>query len=114
MEYTIDAKNRPLGRLATEAAAILRGKNSVNFAPNVAPDVNVIVKNIKKIKISEKKAEQKEYKSFSGYPGGLKITPLKKEMEKKGIEYILRKTVMGMLPKNKLRKIMIKNLVINK
>ncbi len=114
MEYTIDAKNRPLGRVATEAAAILRGKNSVHFAPNIAPDIKVVVENIKQIKISEKKAEQKEYKSFSGYPGGLKITPMKKEMAKKGIEYIFRKTVMGMLPKNKLRSIMIKNLVINK
>jgi large subunit ribosomal protein L13 len=112
-EYTLDAKDKTLGRLASEAASILRGKREVDFAPNRLPAVKVKIINLDKIKISEKKIEQKYYKSHSGYPGGLKVTPMKKALEKKGIDYVFRKTVMGMLPKNKLRSKIIKNLIIN-
>ena len=111
-EYILDAKDKPLGRLASETASILRGKKEVDFAPNRLADVKVKIVNIDKIKIGEKKIEQKYYKRHSGYPGGLKVTPLKKALEKKGMAYIFRKAVMGMLPKNKLQKRMIKNLVI--
>lgn len=113
MQYVLDAKDKSLGRLASEAASILRGKREVDFAPNRVPDVKVKVINIDEIKISEKKIKQKYYKRHSGYPGGLKIIPLKKALEKKGIAFIFRKTVMNMLPKNKLQKRMIKNLVID-
>lgn len=111
-QYTLDGKNKSLGRLASEAASILRGKKEINFAPNRVPDVKVKIVNIDEIKIDEKKIEQKYYKRHSGYPGGLKTTPLKKVLEKKGTAYVLKKAVMGMLPKNKLQKRMIKNLVI--
>ncbi len=112
-EYILNAKDKSLGRLASETACILRGKKEVDFAPNRAASVKVKIINLDKIKISEKKIEQKYYKSHSGYPGGLKVTPMKKALEKKGIKYIFRKTVMGMLPRNKLQSKIIKNLVIN-
>lgn len=111
-EYILDAKDKSLGRLASETASILRGKREVDFAPNRLAAVKVKVVNLDKIKISEKKIEQKYYKKHSGYPGGLKITPLKKVLEKKGVAYVFRQAVMNMLPKNKLQKRMIKNLEI--
>jgi len=111
-EYVLDAKGKSFGRLASEAAVILRGKKEVDFAPNRVPDLKVKIINIKEIKIDDKKIGQKYYKSHSGYPGGIKITPMKKALEKKGIDYIFRKTIMGMLPKNKLRNKIIKNLII--
>jgi large subunit ribosomal protein L13 len=111
-EYVIDAKDKSLGRVASEAALILRGKKETNFAPNRLPDVKIKIINVSKIKITDKKLKQKEYKSHSGYPGGLKTTSLEKILEKKGMEYVLKKAVMGMLPKNKLQDRMIKNLVI--
>jgi large subunit ribosomal protein L13 len=111
-EYVLDAENKALGRLASETASILRGKKEVDFAPNRVAAVKVKVVNLDKIKISEKKIEQKYYKRHSGYPGGLKITPMKKALEKKGIGYVFKKAVMGMLSKNKLRNKMIKNLIL--
>jgi len=111
-EYILDAKDKSLGRLASETASILRGKREVDFAPNRLAAVKVKVVNLDKIKISEKKIEQKYYKKHSGYPGGLKITPLKKVLKKKGVAYVFRQAVMNMLPKNKLQKRMIKNLEI--
>lgn len=110
--YTIDAKDRSLGRIASEAAAFLRGKNDVKFTPNIIPDIEVKIINIDKIKITGKKLKQEPYKKYSGYPGGLKIMLLGKVLERKGMPYIIKNTVFGMLPKNKLRKQMIKNLKI--
>jgi large subunit ribosomal protein L13 len=107
----VDVKNKPLGRAASIVAALLRGKNQPNFRPNVAPDIKVTVVNVAEIKLSGKKAEQKQYKRYSGYPGGLKIIALKTVFKKNPGE-VFRKTVWGMLPKNKLRSRMIKNLII--
>ncbi|MBI4691884.1 MAG: 50S ribosomal protein L13 [Candidatus Terrybacteria bacterium] len=113
MEYIIDAKDKILGRIASEAALVLRGKKEANFTPNRVPDVKVKIINLAQIKIPEKKLKQKKYKRYSGYPGGLEIISFEKMMEKKGIEYVFKKAVMGMLPKNKLQKKIIKNLVIS-
>lgn len=112
MEYIIDAKNKALGRVASEAAVILRGKKEADFAPNRLPETKVKIINIAQIKIIDRKLKQKEYKSHSGYPGGLKTTPLGKVLEKKGMAFVFIKTVTGMLPKNRLRNKMIKNLII--
>ena len=112
MEYVIDAKDKALGRVASEVVVILRGKKEADFAPNRLPETKVKVINIAQIKIIDKKLKQKEYKSHSGYPGGLKTTPLKRVLEKKGMAYVFIKTLTGMLPKNKLRNKMIKNLII--
>ncbi len=111
-EYTIDAKNKPLGRVASEAASVLRGKNTVDFTPNRVPDMRLIVENIDKIKISGNKLKQKEYIRHSGYPGSLKSAKMGEVIAKKGMKYVFEKTVDGMLPKNKLRKQMMKRLIV--
>ena len=110
--YSIDIKEKSLGRAASEAAVILIGKNSADFEKNQAPNVKVEILNIEDIKITGKKLGQKDYKKYSGYPGGLKIEKMEKVIDKKGKSFIFEKAVRGMLPKNKLRKIMMKNLVI--
>lgn len=112
MEYVIDAKDKPLGRVASQAAAVLRGKNRPDFVPNKAPNVKVAITNADKIKITGKKLKQKHYIRHSGHPGGLKSLEMARVIEKKGIDYILKRAIDGMLPKNKLRKQMIKNLII--
>lgn len=111
--YTIDAKNRILGRLATEIAVLLRGKNKVEFSPNKDIGGFVVVKNADKIKVTGRKIDQKVYYRHSGYLGGLKETPLKKLL-KENPEEVLRNAVWGMLPKNKLRSEMIKRLKLEK
>jgi len=107
--YTIDATNRVLGRLATEIAILLRGKNRTDFAPNKDMGDFVVVKNVNKIRVTGKKLEKKLYYHHSGYLGGLKETPLKELFEKDPGE-VLRRAVFGMLPKNKLRAKQIKRL----
>ncbi len=112
MKYTLDAENKKLGRLATEIAVLLMGKNKIDFARNVMPDAQVDVKNASKMSITDKKAESTIYRTFSGYPGGLTIKPLSKVAAQRGFSEALRRTVSGMLPKNKLRARMLKNLNI--
>jgi len=112
MEHVIDAKEKSMGRVASEAALLLMGKDSPSYVRNRAPKVKVRIVNAKKLSISQKKKENETYKSYSGYPGGLKEIPLGKFIENRGIAEALRKTVRGMLPANKLRADMLKNLVI--
>jgi len=110
--YLIDAKDKILGRLATDIANILRGKDKVSFVPykcDLGDDVVVI--NAKKIKLTGKKAESKVYYHHSGYPGGLKEEKIGKLFAEKP-EQIIKKAVYGMLPKNKLRDQFIKKLKI--
>lgn len=107
----IDATNKSLGRLASEIAKILQGKHKANFKAYKAGDEIVEVENIDKIKITGKKLKQKVYYRYSGYPGGLKQTTLE-ELLKKDPGLALKKAVLGMLPKNKLRKERIKRLKI--
>ena len=110
--HTIDATGRPLGRLASGAALLLRGKDKVDFLRNVDAGSFVQVVNFKAVKITGNKMEQKEYYKHSGYPGGLRTTKLKNLWEKDPSE-ALRLAVYGMLPKNKLRPKMIKRLKIS-
>lgn len=109
--YTIDATGKPLGRLAVEVALILRGKNKADYLPNKAGESKVVVQNISKIKVTGKKMKDKVYSWHSGHPGGFKQATMAEVVEKKGFQEIFRRAVLGMLPKNKLRKIMIKNLI---
>lgn len=109
MEYTIDAKDKILGRLATEIAVLLRGKNNPDFAPNKDSGDFVFVKNIKEIKVSGKKYDNKVYYRHSGYLGSLKETSYKKIFENNP-EQVLISAVYGMLPKNRLRDKQIKRL----
>jgi len=112
MNYKIDAKGKKLGRIATEAANILRGKNSAFFAPNSTPAARVAIENVGKIFITEKKQKEKKYQRYSGYPSGLREESLEELVARKGMKEIVRKAVYGMLPKNKTRAKTIKNLII--
>lgn len=109
----IDATDRILGRLACEIANILRGKVKPTFQYHIDAGDCVTVKNASKIKFSGKKFDQKVYHHYSGYPGGLKTTPIKRVFDKDPSK-ILHMAVWNMLPKNKLRSQMIKRLKISK
>lgn len=112
MEHTIDAQGKKLGRLASEVASILMGKNQPNFVRNAVAMTKVKVFNSAKIYLTSKKMENKTYKSYSGFPGGLKTRSMKKVVQDKGVKEALRIAVRGMLPKNKLRDRLMKNLTI--
>ena len=107
--YLIDAEGQILGRIATRVADIIRGKNKPSFSPHQNLGDNVIVINAEKIKVTGTKLETKEYHHHSGYPGGLKTITLGRLLEKHPTE-ALKKAVWGMLPKNRLRSQIIKNL----
>lgn len=109
----IDATDQPLGRLASRIALILHGKNTPKFQPHILPGEKVIVSNVQKIKLTGGKMEQKKYYHYSGYPGGLKERKIK-DVFRKNPNEVLRKAVWGMLPKNRLRKEMIKNLIFDR
>lgn len=113
MKYTIDAGNRILGRLATEVAVLLRGKNKPNFTPHIDSENEVVVFNTNKIKVTGRKLKKKIYYHHSGYPGGIKARPLEKMLERDSRE-VIKKAVYGMLPRNKLRDRMIKRLKLYK
>jgi large subunit ribosomal protein L13 len=108
--HIIDAEGKSLGRLASQIAVLLRGKHKQDFAPYKDTGDFVTVKNVNKLKFTGKKFENKIYYRHTGYLGGLKKTTLKELYIKKGPKEILRKAVMGMLPKNKLRARQIKRL----
>lgn len=112
MKYEIDATNKKLGRVGTEVASLLMGKNRTDFVRNSIPDVKVVVHNASKLDITAKKAGQKKYARFSGYPSGLKFESLAVLSARKGYGEIVRKAVKGMLPKNKLQALMMKNLTV--
>jgi len=105
----IDATDKALGRLASEIAIILRGKHRPTFQPNKDEGDFVAVKGMDKVKITGRKLKQKVYYQHSGYPGALKKIPMEKVFEKDPLE-VLKRAVLGMLPKNKLRSKMIKRL----
>ena len=109
--YLIDAQDKVLGRLASRIAVILRGKDKAEFTPHVDTGDEVVVVNAEKVKVTGRKMDQKMYKSFSGYPGGLKERPLK-DMIKRKPEYIITHAVKGMLPKNKLAAQLLKKLKV--
>ncbi len=112
-EFTFDATNKKLGRLASEIAVILMGKNDPSYADNVVAPHKVIVSNASKMAIDPKKMDTKKYSQFSGYPGGLKMVSMPRMIEKKGYAEVLRNAVYGMIPGNKLRKEIMKNLIIS-
>ena len=111
IEYTIDATGKRLGIVATEAATYLIGKNLPTFAKNVAPDVLVTIENAAQLDIPEKRKKD-IYQSYSGYPGGRREETLEHLGERLGYAEVVRRTVKGMLPKNKLQTVRMKNLVV--
>ncbi len=110
--HTIDATNKALGRLASEVAALLNGKDSTLFVKNAVLPVTVKIINASKVKVTGNKMKERVHKSFSGYPGGLKEQPLRDVVAKKGYSEIIKHAVYGMLPKNRLQDVRIKNLHI--
>lgn len=112
MKYTLNAENKRIGRIATQAAVYLMGKNTPEYARNAIPEVKVEITNTSKALIDDSKMEAKTYSRYSGYPGGLKQPTMKQVIAKKGHSEIFREAVLGMLPKNKLRSKMMKNLII--
>jgi large subunit ribosomal protein L13 len=107
----IDAENQVLGRLATKAARLLRGKLKTNFTPHVDCGDNVIIINAEKIILTGKKTTDKIYLSHSGYPGGQKeITP--EELMRKKPGAVVEKAIRGMLPKNRLGRALFRNLYV--
>jgi len=99
--WVIDANNQPLGRVATRVATILRGKNKVTFTPHVDTGDFVVVINATKVRLTGRKASQKQYYRYSGHPGGLRVTTFDKVIDKHP-ELPIEQAVKGMLPKNVL------------
>lgn len=112
MIYTIDATNKKFGRLASEISIILQGKKSPAYEPRLEGEDSVIVKNIDKIEINQKKAKQKIYYRHTTQIGHLKEQSMEKLIEKKGPAVVLRKITREMLPANKLRVRRLKRLII--
>jgi len=112
-EYNFDATGKKLGRLASELAVVLMGKDEADFAPNKVADVKVTVNNASKMDIDDKKMDSKVYDRYSGYPGGRKEFTMRKLVADKGWAAVIQNAVYGMLPKNKLRDRIMKNLIIN-
>ncbi len=108
-EYTIDASGKKLGKLATEIAVLLRGKNNTDFKAYKVSDNKVVVFNTEKIIYTGNKLENKIYRHHSGYPGGVREIALK-DLIKKDPSAPLKTAVRDMLPKNTLRDKTIKNL----
>ena len=107
--YVVDAEGKTLGRLASEVAKVLRGKNKPTFTPHIDTGDYVIVVNAEKIKVTGKKLEQKVYYHHSEYVGGMKEVTLKEKLAKKP-ESVIELAVKGMLPKGPLGRQMLKKL----
>ena len=110
--YVVDATDMVLGRLASQVAMVLRGKNKPTFTPNVDTGDYVIIINADKVRLTGKKLEKKYYRYHTGYIGGLKEVQYKKLMAEKP-EFVVYKAVKGMLPKNAIGRTMIKKLHVD-
>jgi large subunit ribosomal protein L13 len=111
--YTIDATDRTLGRVCSEAAHALLGKRSVHFAKNQALPVTVVIENASKLHLPTRRTQGKVYTHYTGYPGGLREMRMDVMIDKKGIADVVKKTVDGMIPRNRLRTPRMKNLIVN-
>jgi len=109
--HVVDAEGKILGRLATQIAVRLRGKDKPIFTPHVDTGDFVVVVNAAKVRLTGRKADQKVYMRHSGYPGGLKSESYKERLKRKP-EEVLREAVQGMLPKNRLGRALIKKLKV--
>ena len=107
--YVVDAEGKTLGRLASEVANVLRGKNKPTYTPHIDTGDYVIVVNAEKIQVTGKKLDQKIYYHHSGYVGGLKQTKYRKLMAEKP-EFAVKHAVLGMLPKGPLGRQMARKL----
>ena len=111
-KYTLDASGKKIGRIASEAAKLLMGKNRTDYVRNAIPHVEVEITNASKADISLKKMEKDLHPRFSGYPSGITVPTVAQTIEKKGHKEVFRQAVYGMLPRNTLRPRMMKHLKI--
>ena len=109
--YVVDGTNQTVGRMCAKIAAILRGKNKAYYTPHVDCGDNVIIINCEKVVFTGNKMDQKEYLTFSGYPGGQKGEKAKNLLARRP-EVVLERAIKGMLPKNKLGRQMYKKLFV--
>jgi large subunit ribosomal protein L13 len=109
--YVVDGTNQTVGRMCAKIAAILRGKNKAYYTPHVDCGDNVIVTNCEKVVFTGNKMDEKEYLTFSGYPGGQKGEKAKNLLARRP-EVVIERAVKGMLPKNKLGRQMYKKLFV--
>jgi len=109
--YVVDADGQTLGRLATQIADTLRGKNKAQYTPHVDTGDFVVVVNAEKVVVTGNKLDQKRYYRHSGYPGGLRSRTLREQLERRPTE-VIRKAVKGMLPRNRLARQQINKLKI--
>ena len=112
-EIIIDAKNKSIGRIASQAAHILQGKNAAAYEPNKQGGFKVLVKNFKEVKFTGNKFTDKVYHRHTGYVGHLKSRTLEQAFAKNA-EWVLKHAVKGMLPKNKLLPNRLKMLIVEK
>lgn len=110
--HTIDATGKMLGRVASQAAVFLLGKDKPDFERNTVAPTKVTIANCSKLHLNAKKQSEKKYISYTGYPGGLKSRSLAELKTRFGAREAVRRAVFGMLPKNKLRARIIKNLIV--
>ncbi len=110
-EYIIDATGKRLGRVATEAASVLLGKNSPDHTKNLVAPVTVKIQNAHLLDISEKRGTE-EFQSYSGFPGGRRVETLAHLAKRRGYGEVLRRVIGGMLPKNKLHTPRLRNLEV--
>lgn len=110
--YTIDASGKILGRVASQAAKELMGKNQPDYVANKVANIKVSIINASKTKMSENRMHKTLHESYSGFPGGFKTKTNAKIIEKNGWKNLYELAVYGMLPSNKLRPLMMKNLTI--
>jgi large subunit ribosomal protein L13 len=109
--YVADASDRPLGRLASEVAKVLRGKHHPEFTPHLSLGDHVIIVNAEKVFLSGNKREDKLYYRFSGYPGGLKVKTMREVIDQDPT-LVVRQAVRRMLPHTRLGRRMLKKLKI--
>ncbi|MEY2640965.1 MAG: hypothetical protein RL150_358 [Candidatus Parcubacteria bacterium] len=108
----INAQGKSLGRVASEAAKMLMGKDSAAYEPHLVQGNGVHIVNAAQVAMTEKKLKQKQYGRYTGYPGGLKFQTLEQLVARKGYAEAFRKAVYGMLPDNKLRARLMKQLKV--
>lgn len=112
---TIDAKGKSIGRVATEAAKSLMGKDRADFEPHIIQTEGVHITNASKVSIDEKKLagkSKKQYRRYTGYPGGLKFESINKVVDKHGYAELFKRAIKGMLPANKHRSELMKKIEI--
>lgn len=110
-EYIIDATKKRIGRVATEAASVLLGKNTTDRTRHTVTPVTVKIINTQKLDINERRGKE-EFQNYSGYPGGRKVETLAHLAARRGYSEVMRRVISGMLPKNRLHKKRMLNLEI--